>query len=132
MAGKLGGVLVLELFDDIGGGLRANLTSVDTALDGHRETLRSYINDYGGVAAGSTIRHIDLNEYVDESTWIGAAIDFERCFKDQVFLVYRLTEVMSNRKAQGTCHVTKTAMKGADGKVLEVNATLEGEPTLFS
>ncbi len=127
----IGEMIVLELFAPSGGGLRATLTSVDTHLDGHRETLRSYVRGYGGAAGGSTIRQIELNEYMD-GEWLGQGIDFEAEFKFVTTLVYRLTMVASGRKAEGKCHIIKTAMKSADGKAAEINCSLEGEDNLFA
>lgn len=132
MSGKpgLAEIVTLELYDAFGGGLRANNISLDTHLDGHRETMRSWIRDYAGQVLGSTIRQISLNEFMDFD-WLSGGIDFEATFLAGGFLTYRMTMVGSGRVAEGQCHITKTSMKSADGKPTEINAELEGEPSLF-
>ena len=92
----LGEMITMELYAPGGGGLRSNNLSIDTSIDGKRETLRSFVRDYGGQQVGSNVRKISLKEFVDFD-FLNGGFDPETEFLAGSFLVYRMTMIGSGR-----------------------------------
>jgi hypothetical protein len=129
----LGENLFLELYSPAqgGGGLRANAVSLETNLDGKRETLRSMVRDYMGVAGGSTTRMIDLTEHVDFQ-WLNQGFDPELSFLNNEILQYRIIKWSNGQQASGQCHIkTGPKMTTKDGAITDITISLEGDPSPF-
>jgi len=127
-----GELYFLELFSPTqGGGLRANNVSLNTNLDGKRETLRALLRGYMGQTIGSTIRQIEAKDHVDFQ-YTANGIDLEACFVNGETLNYRITRYSDGAAAEGNCHLKAgPKITSSDGAITEIDFSLDGDASLF-